>query len=178
MPIASSDIQFRLTTKSGTAGDTTASTPAESLGGFTATTVMGTGANSLFDDISGEENAASTVDYRAFDVLNNHGSLTLQNAVVYLSAETAGGASVAIAVDNVGPVAKGATTQGASIANETTAPTGVGAFSAPTTSGTGLALGSLAPGQVRRVWVRRTAANTAAINSDGVTFAITGDTAA
>lgn len=183
MAIVASDIVLRLTTKSGSAGDTTAqAAPTNpttgSLGGYTSTSVMAAGTNGLFDDISGAENAANTVDYRAFDVLNNHASLTLQDAVVYLSAEVAGGASVAIAVDNIGPVAKGSASQGAQIATELSAPTGVGTFSSPTTVGTGLALGSLAPGQIRRVWVRRTAANTVALDSDGVTFAISGDTAA
>jgi hypothetical protein len=178
MAITATDIVQRLTVKTGTAGDTTAGTPAGSLGGFTSTTAMGTGANSLFDDITGAENTASTVDYRAFDVLNNHATLTYQNAVAYLASEVAGGASIAIAIDNVGPVAKGAASQGASIATETTAPTGVGTFSAPTTSATGLALGSIPAGQVRRVWVRRTAANTAAVDADGVTFGFYGDTAA
>lgn len=183
MPIVASDIVYRLTTKSGSAGDTTAqAAPANdttgSLGGFTSTTAHAGGANSLFDDVSGAENTASTAEYRALDVLNNHATLTLTSAVVYLSAEVAGGTVVAIAVDNVGPVAKGSASQGSSIATGTTAPTNVGAFSAPTTIGTGLALGSLAPGQVRRVWVRRTAANNAAINGDGVTLAVTGDTAA
>lgn len=177
MPIVASDIVTRFTVKTGSAGDTTAGNAAGSLGGFTSTTAWADGAT-LFDDISGAENAASTVDYRAVDVLNNHATLTLQNAVVYLSSEVAGGASVAIAVDNVGPVAKGAASQGASIANETTAPTGVGAFSSPTTAGTGLSLGSIAPGQVRRVWIRRTAANSAALNNDGVTLGFAGDTAA
>lgn len=179
MAITASDIVFRLSVKTGSAGDSTTSTPAASLGKYVSTSVMGTGANSLFDDISGAENAASTVDYRCFFVLNNHATLTLQNAVVYLSAETAGGASVAIATDNIGPVAKGsASAQAAEIANETTAPTSVGSFSSPTTAGTGLSLGSIPAGQVKAVWVRRTAANTAALDSDGVTFAVAGDTAA
>jgi hypothetical protein len=177
--ITATDIQFRYTVKTGAAGDTTAGTAAGSLGGFTSTTAWAGGAlNDLFDDISGADNAASTVDYRAVDVLNNHATLTLINAVAYVSAEVAGEAGVAIAVDNVGPVAKGSATQGASIATETTAPTGVGAFSTPTTAGTGLALGSIAPGQVRRVWIRRTAANTAAVDADGFTLGIAGDTAA
>lgn len=183
MPIIASDIILRATTKSGAAGDTTAqAAPTNdstgSLGGFTSTTALVAGANGLFDDVSGSENAAGTVEYRAFDVLNNHATLTLQNAVVYLSSEVAGGASIAIAVDNIGPVAKGAASQGASITTSQTAPTGVGAFSSPTTVGTGLALGNIGPGQIRRVWVRRTPANTAALNNDGVTFAIAGDTAA
>lgn len=179
MAITASDIVTRYTVKTGSAGDTTAGTAAGSLGGFTSTTAWTGGSlNDLFDDVSGTENAASTVDYRAIDVLNNHATLTLLNAVVYVSAEVAGGAGVAIAVDNTGPVAKGATTQGASIATETTAPTGVGAFSTPTTAAAGLALGSLAPGQIRRVWIRRTAANTAAVDADGFTLGIAGDTAA
>lgn len=178
MAITASDVVLRLTVKTGSAGDTTASTPAASLGGFTSTTVMSTGASALFDDISGAENAASTVDYRAFDVLNNHATLSLQNAVVYLASEVAGGASIAIAVDSVGPVAKGAASQGSSIANETTAPTGVGAFSSPTTAASGLSLGTIAAGQIKRVWVRRTAANSAALDNDGVSFAVAGDTAA
>jgi len=183
MAIAPTDIIFRLTTKAGSAGDTTAqATPTDptngSLGGYTSTSVMASGANGLFDDISGAENAASTIDYRAIDVLNNHATLSLQNAVVYLSAQVSGGASVAIAVDSVGPVAKGSASQGSSIATETTTPTGVGAFSSPTTAATGLALGTLAPGQIRRVWIRRTAADTSALDSDGFTLAVTGDTAA
>jgi hypothetical protein len=183
MAIVASDLVYRLTVKAGSAGDTTAqAAPTNpttgSLGGFTATSVMGAGANSLFDDVTGAENAASTVEYRAFDVLNNHATLTALNAVVYLSAEVGGGAAIAIAVDNVGPVAKGGAAQGASIATETTVPSGVGAFSSPITAATGLALGSIPPGQIRRVWVRRTAANSAALDSDGVTFAVACDTAA
>jgi hypothetical protein len=179
MAIVSSDIVLRYSVVTGSAGDSTAGTAAGSLGKYVSTTVVAAGANGLFDDISGAENAASTVDYRGIAVLNNHATLTLQNAVVYLSAETAGGASIAIAVDNIAISAKGsASAQMAQIANETTAPTGVSAFSSPTTAGAGLSLGSIPAGQVKGIWVRRTAANSAALDSDGVTIAISGDTAA
>lgn len=180
MSIASSDIVLRLSVTTGSAGDSTAGTPAGSLGKYVSTTALSaTPLNNLFDDISGAENAASTVDYRCVFVLNNHATLTLQNAVVYLSSEVAGGASIAIATDNVAISAKGsASAQAAQIANETTAPTGVSAFSSPTTAGAGLSLGSIPAGQVKAVWVRRTAANSAALDADGVTLAVTGDTAA
>lgn len=179
MPIVGSDIVFRLSTTAGAAGDSTAGTAGGSLGKYVSTTVWAAGTNTLFDNITGDENAASTVDYRCFFVLNNHATITLENAVVYVSAETAGGASVAIATDNIGPVAKGsAGAQAAQIASETTAPTGVSAFSTPTTKGAGLALGNLTPGQVKAVWVRRTAANSAPINADGFTATVAGDTAA
>lgn len=179
MPIAASDIAFNLSVTTGSAGNTVAqANPNASLGKYVSTSLMAAGANGLFDDISGDENAASTVDYRCFFVVNNHATLTLQNAVVYLS-DVAGGANTTIAVDSLGPVAKGsASAQAALIASETTAPTGVGAFSAPTTKAAGLALGSLGPGQVRAVWVKRSATNSAAMNADGATFFVAGDTAA
>lgn len=178
MPIVPADIQLRYSTTSGSAGDTTAGTAAGSLGKYASTTQMATGPGGLFDNISGSENAASTVDYRCVFVLNNHATLTLQNAVVYVASEVAGGSNVSIAVDNIAASAKGsASPQAAEIANETTAPSGVGAFSAPTTAAAGLSLGDIGPGQVRAFWARRTATNSAA-QSDGVGFGISGDTQA
>lgn len=180
MAIASTDIQFYLSTTAGSAGFTTAqANPNSSLGKYVSTTaVSATTLNNLFDDISGSENAASTVDYRCIFVLNNHASLTLQSAVVYISSETAGGANTAIATDNIAVAAKGsATAQAATIANETTAPTGISAFSAPTTAGTGLALGNIGPGQVKAVWIRRSATASGA-QADGFVLGVSGDTAA
>lgn len=178
MAIAASDIVFRYTTTAGAAGDSTAGTAAGSLGKYASTTVWSGGAlNDLFDDVTGTENLANEDEYRCVAVLNNHATLTYFNAVVYVSAETAGGASVAIATDNIGPVAKGsAGAQGAQIANEDTAPAGTSAFSTPTTPGTGLALGNIAPGQVKLVWVRRRTASSAALDADGFTLSVAGDT--
>lgn len=177
MPIVASDIQVRLSTKSGSAGDSTTSTPAASLGKYVSTTVMATGANGLFDDISGDQNAASAIDYRCVFIANNHATLTLQNAKVWVDSQVAGGASVEIAIDNIAPSNdNSASAQAAEIANETTAPTGVGAFSAPGTKAAGLALGDIGPNQVRAVWVKRSATNSAALANDGFTFGIAGDT--
>lgn len=179
MPIVASDLVLRLSTTAGAAGDSTAGTGSGSLGKYVSTTVAPSTTAGVFDDVSGDENASSVVDYRCVFVLNNHASLTLTNAAVYLSAEVAGGASIAIAVDNIGPVAKGSgSAQAAQVASETTAPSGVSAFSSPTTRAGGIALGNIGPGQVRAVWLRRTAANSAAIDADGVTIAVAGDTAA
>lgn len=175
--ITSGEILFKYSV-SAAAGNTTASSAAASLGDQISTTAWAGGsANDLFDDISGAENAASTVDYRCIFVHNSNASNALQNAVVYISAETAGGASIALATDNIAASALGAASaQAAAIASETTAPTGVSAFSSPTTAGTGLSLGNIPAGQVKAFWVRRTAANTAALSNDGVTIAVTGDT--
>lgn len=181
MAIVSSDIVLRGSVVTGSAGDSTANaTNTTWLGKYVATTAVGTGANALFPDLSGAENAAAGSDYVCIFVLNNHATLALLNPVVYLSAEVAGGAGITIATDNIAASAKGsASAQAAQIASRTTTPTGVSAFSAPTTAGTGLSLGATLPaGFVKGVWVKRTAANSAALDADGVTIAIGGDTAA
>jgi osmotically-inducible protein OsmY len=173
MPILGSDIILRLTTSAGAAGDTNAQPNANaSLGKYTSTTKVPFG--TLFDDVTASENAAGTVNYRAIDVLNNHATLVLRGALVYLG-YISSTANVALAVDNVGPVAKTASVQGSSIANETTTPAGVGAFSTPTDATTGLALGDLSPGQIRRVWIRRTAAGATATVDDSFTIYVVGD---
>lgn len=180
MAITATDLLFKLSVVTGSAGNSTAQAdPNASLGKYISTTQLSTAANGLFDNISGAENAASTIDYRCVFVHNAHATLTYQNAVVYLSAEVAGGAGVAIAVDSVAASAlANASAQALQIANENTAPAGPLTFSSPTTAGTGLALGNIGPGQVKAFWVRRTAANSAALDNDGVTFGISGDTAA
>lgn len=179
MAITATDILVRYSTVAGSAGNTTAGTAAGSLGKYISTTDVATTLNGLFDDVSGAENAASTVDYRCVFVLNNHATLDLQNAVAYMSAEVAGGTNIAIAVDSTAISAKGAAgAQALQVANETTAPAGPLTFSSPTTVGAGLALGTIPAGSVKAVWVRRTAANSAALDADGFTLAIGGDTAA
>lgn len=176
--IVAGDILYKYSLKTGTAGNQSTSTPSTSLGKYISTSAWAGGSlNDLFDDITGAENAASTVDYRCIFVHNNNGANAYENVVVYLSAEVAGGAGIAIAIDNVAASAIGSSSAQADlITNETTAPSSVGAFSAPTTSGTGLSLGTIAAGSCRAVWVRRTAANSAALSADGVTLAVTGDT--
>lgn len=180
MAIVATDILFKFSVAAA-AGDTTAGTAATSLGDqISTTTITDNTLNNLFDDVTGDENAASAVvDYRCIFVHNNHATLSLQNAVVWLSAETANGVDVAIALDNIAISAKGsASAQAATIATETTTPTGVGAFSSPTTKAGGLSIGTIPAGSVKGIWVRRTSANRAALDNDSVTIRVEGDTAA
>jgi hypothetical protein len=187
MAIASTDIILRYSTTAGSSGDSNTGDLTTSLGKYVANStnvVVDNTANNLFADITGDQNTAAGttpyVDYKCIFVLNNHATLTLQNAVVYLSAQVSGGASADIAVDNIAVSAKGGSSaQAATIASSVTAPSGVSAFSQPSTKGTGLTLGNIGPGQVKAIWVRRTLASTvAAQNNDGGTIAIAGDTAA
>lgn len=181
MAAAAGDVLIKHSIKTGSAGNSLAQPdPNAALGGFISTTQWsGIALNNLFDDISGAENAANATDYRCFFVHNNHGSITITNVGVYLSAEVAGGASIALAVDNIAASAIGASSaQASTVATETTAPSGVGSFSSPTTAGTALSLGSLAPGTCRAVWARRTAANTGPLDADGFTLGVVFDTSA
>ena len=181
MAIVAADILIKLATTAGTAGNQGAGTPTtgSDYGKYISTTeVSGTALNNLFDDITGQENFDSDVEYRPVFVHNSHGSLTMQNTVVYISAETAGGASAALGADTTASSALGsASAQALTIANENTAPAGV-SFSSPTTRGTGVSLGNIAAGSVKAFWIRRTAANTVALNNDGLTFTVSCDTAA
>jgi hypothetical protein len=174
--IVAGDLLFKYSVAAA-AGNTTAGTAATSLGDQISTTAWAGGSpNDLFDDITGAENAASTVDYRCIFVHNSNASNALENAVVYLSAEVSGGAGIAVGADTTAAsVIASGSAQALTVANETTAPAGV-SFSSPTTAGTGVALGTIPSGQCKAFWIRRTAANTAALSADGVTIAVAGDT--
>lgn len=181
MAIVTSDILIKLSTKSGSAGNTTAQAdPNASIGKYVSTTSYSGGTlHDLFDVITGDENYASTVDYRCLFVHNSHGSLTLIGPKLWITAETSGGADCTLATDNTAASAVGASSAQADfIATETTAPTAVSAFSGPTSKATGLSLGDIASGYVKAFWIKRAAADTAAIDSDGFTFRVEGDTQA
>lgn len=182
MAIVANDIKIKLSTKSGSAGNSLSQADVNaSLGKYISTTelVTATG-NNLFDNVSGAENAASTVDYRCIFIHNSHATLSLENAAIYVSSQVSGGAVLAIAIDNVVASAVGGSSAQAFVAtNELTDPSAsTGGFSAPTTSGAALSLGTIAAGFCRAVWVRRTAANTGAVDADGGTLVVFGDTAA
>ena len=172
MAIVASDIQTRLS------GGAANSNPNLSIGGVMSSTAWAGGVlHDLFDVITGDENAASTVDYRCVYVRNGHATLTLLGATVWLTSQTAGGATVDMGLD---PAAIGnGTTTGvaATPANETTAPASV-TYSSPASKAGGLVIGDIPAGSAKAIWFRRTAANSAAIDNDGVTLNIAGDTTA
>jgi len=163
MPITSADILLKLATTAGAAGNSNASTPNASLGKYISTTqIVDATLNNLFDNVSGDENAANTVDYRCIFIHNAHGSLSWTSVVAFLLSEVAGGTVLAIGVDPTAASAIGsASAQAVTIANETTAPAGV-TFSSPVDAGSGIVIGTIAPGQCKAIWVKRTASNTTA----------------
>src|SRR5437867_2173661 len=99
MPIVSSDIKVKLSIKTGTAGNQSSQSDVnQSLGKYISTTeIVDATLNNLFDNISGDENAALIVDYRCIFFHNSHATLTLFSPKVWFSAEAAGGANTSIA---------------------------------------------------------------------------------
>ncbi len=179
MAITSAELVFRYSINTGPGNSTAQPNPNDSIGGFMSTTAWAGGTlHDLFDPITGDENAASEAEYRCVFIHNTNASLTLQSPKLWISAEVAGGAVTAIALDGTGVVAAGLTTaQAERVANENTAPTGE-AFSSPTTKATGIAVPNIPAGSVIGIWIRRTATNSAAISGDGATIRVEGDTSA
>jgi len=180
MAIVASDILFRLSTTTGSVGNSTSSTPAASLGKYVSTTALTDATlNNLFDDVSGSENTALESEYRCLFVYNSHATLTFQNVVVWLDSQVAGGADVAIGVDTTAASALNASSaQALTIANEDTAPAGVTFSTTAVSKATGLALGDIPASSVKAIWIRRTTTNSSPLSNDGAVIAVSGDTAA
>lgn len=161
MPIVSTDIKYRL---SGGASNTDS---ALSLGGIKSST----DASNYFDDVSSAEASAGDTEYRCIYVHNNHGTLTLQGAKIWIQAQTpSGDTDVAI---GLGAAAVNATET--AVGDESTAPGSV-SFSAPSSFAGGLSIGDIPAGQHKAVWVRRTVNAAAAAYSDSFTLRVQGDT--
>lgn len=171
MAIASTDIVYRLS------GGTSNTSPAASLGGAMSTAAGGIitpgGANNVWDDVTGAESAAGDVEYRCIYVTNTHGSLTLQNAVVWVDSPTSSGdTEFDIGLDAAAVGSDSSTT----VANENTGPVGV-TFSRPSTKGAGLSIGSIPAGSKKAIWERRTVNAAAAAVADTGSIRVEGDTA-
>jgi hypothetical protein len=150
--------------------------PNAALGGARSTAAGGIvptalTANSLFDDVTGAEEQAGDIEYRCAYVRNS-GDVSALNTVIWLSANTADtGTTIDI---GLGTSAVDGTEQ--TVANENTAPAGV-TFSAPSTEGTGLSIGTLAAASHKAVWLRRTITALTGASNDTFTFAAAFDTA-
>ena len=170
MAVQDADVKVRLSTQSGAAGNTTASTPAASIGKYMSTTdVVDAVLENLFASITAAEGAAGKTVYRCAFIYNSHASQTWQSVRVWIEAQTAGGGNVTIGLDPAGVVAAGsASAQAAAPANDTTAPSGV-VFSASADDASGLVVGNVAAGQCQAVWFRMSVPpDVAALSLDGV----------
>ena len=187
--IVASDILFYLSAPGATAGNTVAGTVGDSWGNYISTTQLSnTPLDNLFPDITGAQNAADQVDYACLFILNNTASgNSMLNTVAWFpsSLYVAGGATVSLAGDPTAAAAKGVsgTPQAEKITSATVAPAGVSGWVGPTGTApvypsytNGVQLGTIAPGYVMAVWIRRTATNSSPVNNDGMTVEVDFDT--
>ncbi len=174
MAIVAGDIQRRL---SGGAGN---SDPDASLGGIiSSTAVVDATLHNLFDLVSGADSAAGDTEYRCLYFRNNHGTLTLKSAKVWISTETGSGdTNVDIGLDPAGVGDGSASGVATIIGDEDSVPAGV-TFSHPTTEGGAISVGDIPPGDAIAVWLKWVVnSGAAAVASDAVIVTIKGDTAA
>jgi hypothetical protein len=169
MPIDTTDIDFHLSGGSGN------SDPEASLGGAISTTeITDASLANLFDHVKGQEATAGKTEYRCFYVKNNHGSLTLQDAKIWIH-------QVTDSTDDeieigLGTSAVNGTEQ--TIADEDTAPIGVTFSDAALDYDTGLEIGDIPAGEHKAVWVKRVvSASAAAHNTNSAIVSAGGDTA-
>lgn len=162
MAIVTTDIKYRLS------GGSSNTDPNASIGGAKSSTEA---ASSIFDDVSSGEAAAGDTEYRCVYVHNNHGSLTMLGAKVWIQSNTPS-ADTTVALGAGASAINGTET---AVADENTAPGSV-TFSTPTDLAGGIALGDIPPGQHKAVWVRRTVSAAAAVAADGFTLRVGCDT--
>lgn len=144
MAVLTSEIKFYL---SGGAGN---SDNNASLGGAISTTELTTSVHNLFDLVSSSEVTNGTTEYRCFYVKNTNSTDSLETTIAWISTDNTGSyTDISIGLDPAG-ISGTATT----VANESTAPSGV-TFSSPTTEGSALAIGTLAAGQYQAIWLKR-----------------------
>lgn len=110
--------------------------------------------NGLFDNVTKAQALAGDINYRCYYIRNTHATDTATDVVMWIAQDAVGVDDMAIGSDPAG-VGDGVTTGVATtIGSETSAPGGV-TFTAPTSEGAGISLGTFLAGQGRAVWVRR-----------------------
>lgn len=190
MAIVASDLKKYLTGASSDGG--TQTDPNASFGGYRSSTeITDNTDNNLFDDVSGAEASAGDTEYRCICLKNTHGSLSLQNAKVWVSTDEANAdttISIAVEVPTTSDTAGTAQT----IGNESTAPTVNSgnvsnwyASSAVNSYANGIAINinahdaNLDNGEIIFVWIKRViGASASAASGVNFTLRLQGDTAA
>ncbi len=171
MAIVATDIVTRI---SGGASETDID---NALGGVMSTTTAlapAVAEENVWNNVDGAEASAGSTKYRGLYLLNDHGSLTLENTVIWFTTQTPSGDTV-IAMALAG---EGLNQTMETIADEDTAPSGE-TFTSPATKGAGLSMGNVPFSQRFGFWLRRiVSAAASAFDNDDWAYRIEGDTAA
>lgn len=151
MAITSGQLKIYLT------GGVSNNNPDLSLGGVTSTTELQGGVlENLFSNVGPSEAWDGSIKYRAID-FKNTSAQTAYGGLVYISTETT-------SADTQIDLAYDTGTQ--TIPDEDTAPSSPAlTFTHPLSPGGGVALGDMAAGTTKRVWIRRTVSPNASATS-------------
>lgn len=190
MAIVAGDLKKYLTGAASDGG--TQTNPNSALGNYRSSTeITDNTDNNLFDDVSGAEASAGDTEYRCLCFKNTHGSLSLQNAKIWVSTNEAN-ASTAIEIAVEVPTSNASTGYAQTIGTESTAPTvnsgNVSNWYASSTLNSytnGIAINinghsaDLAAGNILFVWIKRViSASATAASGINFTIRLQGDTAA
>lgn len=177
MSIQQGDLGYFYSNPAASAGNQQAQlVPAASLGKFIASTPwLGGTLQDLFQNLTGDQNAAQETEYRCIFIANKNTQLTWLGPVAWLTVLTPGGCNVAIGLDPNAPQAlNSATPQALTVSTLTTPPLGV-VFSSPTSKATGLQLQDVPPGFCQAIWIRRQAINSGVgLSNDGFSLRVEG----
>ena len=169
MAIIATDIKFF---HSGGSGNTD---PDVDLGGAKSTTaVTDDTLNNIFDKVTGDESDSGDTEYRGIYFENDHATITLETARVWIETQTPSGDD-AIAIALAGEGIDGTME---TIADEDTAPSGE-SFTAPANKASGLLSSDMAAQEYHGLWIRRVVdASAAAYDTNSFVLQVEGDTGA
>ena len=156
-------------------GGASNATPNLSLGGARSTTteLLNATLNNLFDDVTSGEATAGDTEYRCVYLQNDHASLTLENAAIYITQNTPSPDTEIF----VGADLAGVNGTADTVVDEDTAPSPVVSFSTAAGIGNKIVLGNIPFGQVHAIWVRRvTNVSSGAFSNDNFILRFQGDT--
>lgn len=170
--ITASQIEFLLSAPQATAGYTLPGSQGNSLGLYCSTSQLSTaggGANNLFTDWSGAQNAADQTDYACVFIYNSNTTNSMLTPYAWLPTSLLGASNQAlfqIAADTTPPsLLTSATAQALAIQSPTQAPSGLTWYNPSSVDTSGALLSTIPAGYVTAVWIKRIANGVAALNS-------------
>lgn len=180
MPILSGDLKFKKslhTVAAGVGNGNTHDLEVSSLGLGVGVDELTSGLlHDLFDAVPSSEALNGRSEYRCIYVVNEHASLTLFDAKVFISNNTASeNTEIEIAVDPVSLNGEDSTIALVDEADSSGLLDSIAWGTYPTFA-SGLSLGNVAAGEQRAVWIKRTIQAGAAATADSATITMRGDT--
>lgn len=124
----------------------------------TDTVLIADALNKTFDDVAKGESFAGMTDYRCLYVKNAHSTDALLACKIYIGSNTSGVDDIYIGAGTAA-IGDGSASPEQTVANKTTAPSGV-TFGQPANASAGYDLGAIGAGQCVAMWIKRVVPST------------------